>query len=95
MKTYKAQDRRVYDGCPCEDMNREMSHTESLEKRMKKADPTASITYFPMEGKYLVFINCYPIEDCYSHGVPKTLTGNFHEDKQEALIEAITILEGR
>jgi len=83
LTTYRARDRRVYNGAFCSDMQREVNHTKYLEDRMKKADPSSSCTYFPMQGKYLVFTNTI-----------KILTNNFHESKQEALIEAIIILEG-
>ena len=52
LTTYMASDRRVYNGAPCSDMQREWDHTKYLETRMKQADPTARCTYFPMEGKY-------------------------------------------
>lgn len=64
-----------------------------LEKRMLKADPTASCTYFPMEGKYLVFTNSNILQNPDLVGPPIELTGNMHVCKQEALIEAIKILE--
>jgi hypothetical protein len=63
--------------------------TKDLIDRMKKADKTASCTYFPMEGKYLTFIN----SGVDAIGPPKILTGIFHENKYAALIEAIEILE--
>jgi len=78
---YRASDRRVYNGCPCSDIAREWAHTDALEKRMKAVDPTARCTYFPAEAEYLVFLGFHP------------LTNNFHANKQEALIEAILILE--
>ena len=95
LTTYRATDRRVYNGAPCSDMSREWAHTDALEKRMKQADPTASCTYFPMEGKFLVFINSNLLENPGLVGPPRELTGNFHADKQEALIEAIFVLEER
>jgi hypothetical protein len=93
LTTYTASDRRVYNGAPCSDMNKEWKHTADLEKRMKKADPTAACTYFPAEGKYLVFVNSNLMKNPNLIGPPKILTNNFHSNKQEALIEAITILE--
>ena len=93
LETYHATDRRVYNGALCSDMTRERNHTRALEKRMMDADPTASCTYFPMEGKYLVFINSNILENPNLVGPPRALTGNFHSDKQEALIEAIKILK--
>lgn len=94
LSTYRATDRRVYNGAPCSDMAREWAHTDALEKRMKQADPTASCTYFPVEGKFMVFINSNILENPDLEGPPRELTGNFHEDKQVALIEAIQELEG-
>jgi hypothetical protein len=86
LTTYRARDRRVYNGAFCSDMQREANHTKNLEDRMKRADPSASCVYFPGNSPtgYLVFINTMTI-----------LTNNFHVNKQEALIEAITILENK
>lgn len=92
--TYRASDRRVYNDALCSDMQREADHTAILEKRMKQLDPTARCTYFPLEGKFLVFTNSNILECPYVEGPPKELTGNFHSDKQVALIEAINLLEG-
>lgn len=93
LTTHKASDRRVYDGAPCSDMDREWSHTDGLEKRLLAADPTAAVTYFPMEGKYLAFTNTNILENPHLEGPPRILTGVFHVEKQEALIEAIRVLE--
>ena len=93
LTTYRASDRRVYNGAGCSDMEREWARTDYLIKRMKKADPTASCTYFPLEGKHLVFINSNLLENPNLEGPPQELTGNMHSNKQEALIEAIKILE--
>lgn len=82
LETYKATDRRIYNGAACDDLRHEWNHTAKLEKRMKKAEPTAHCAFFPGEDKFMVFI-----------GYSKILTGNFHDSKQEALIEAINILE--
>ena len=95
LTTYRARDRRVYDGAPCSDMSREWKHTDYLEARMKRADPTAGCCYFPVKGKYLVFTNSNILENPDLVGPPQILTNNFHLDKQEALIEAIEILEAR
>ncbi len=94
MKIYKAIDRRVYNGTLCPDMQRERNHTEYLIERMRKADKTSSCTYFPMEGQFLTFTNSNILENPDLKGSPKILTGNFWPSKQEALIEAIRILEG-
>jgi len=83
---YRAKDRRVYDGALCSDMQRELDHTNYLERRMKRADGTARCTYYPAESRYLVFTDVA--------GRPKILTGNMHSFKQLALIEAIQVLEG-
>jgi len=91
--TYKASDRRVYDGAPCSDMKRELDHTAMLRERMKQIDSTACCTYFPAEGKYLVFINSNILENRNLVGPPRLLTGHFHDDEQEALTEAIRVLE--
>ena len=87
LEPYHATDRRVYYGAPCSDMSREFKRTDDLMKRLLKAEPTASCTYFPMEGKYMVFIRPDP------NRTWDILTNNFHESKQDALIEAITVLE--
>jgi hypothetical protein len=81
LTTYRATDRRVYNGAYCSDMEREKRHTESLMTRLKRTSPSAACTYFPVEGKYMVFNNV------------KQVTGNFHESKQLAIIEAIETLE--
>ena len=86
LETYYATDRRVYNGAPCSDMQREWNRTDALDKRMKEADPTAGCTYFPVEDKYMVFH--YPDPE----RAPQAITG-FHACKQTALIEAIKILE--
>jgi hypothetical protein len=69
-------------------MEKEYQHTKGLGSRLKKLDPTARATYFPMEGKFLVFLH-------HKEKAPTELTGNMHEDKQVALIEAIQNLESR
>lgn len=84
LQPYRARDRRVYNGAPCSDMMREWKHSDYLEERMKKADPTASCTYFPAEGKYLVFVNSNILENPDLEGPPRVLTGNFYANKQEA-----------
>jgi len=84
LTTYRATDRRVYNGAFCSDMKRESDHTKALEKRMRKADPTTYVAYFPMQDAYLAFIG----DDS------KILSNNFHTSKQVALIEAIEMLEG-
>lgn len=89
LQTYRATDRRVFQGAPCSDMQRERDRTDGLESRMKTAEPTATCTYFPMEGKYMTFFKPDPDGTWYE------VTGNFHENKQEALIEAIRILENK
>lgn len=91
--TYTATDRRVYNDALCTDMQKESDHIEHLETRMKKADPTASYTYFPAEGKYIVFINSNIMENPALIGPPRILTGTMHPSKQLALIEAINVLE--
>jgi|SRR3989339_992482 len=93
LEVYKARDRRVHDGALCSDMKREFEHTDKLEKRMQEADPTAVCTYFPMEQKFLVFTNSYSKMNPNLEGPPRQLTGNFHSNVQNALIEAIKILE--
>lgn len=93
LTTYRARDRRVYYGAPCSDMEREWDHTYALERRMKIADRTARCTYFPTEGKHMVFTNSNCLENHDLKGPPVELTGKFHTEKQEALIEAIRILE--
>jgi hypothetical protein len=92
LKPYRARDRRCYDGAPCSDLQRELDRTRELENRMKQLDRTASCTYFPIEGKYMVFTNSNYLENPGLKGPPVELTGNFHVDKQEALIEAIQAL---
>ncbi|MDY6959342.1 MAG: hypothetical protein SVK08_09315, partial [Halobacteriota archaeon] len=61
LTTYRASDRRVYNGATCSDMAREWAHTDALMKRMKEANPDASCTYFPAEGKYMTFLSHKPI----------------------------------
>lgn len=90
--TYRASDRRVYDGALCSDMQSEFDHTEALYNRMVLAEPTARCTYFPMESGYMVFTNAN-ILDSNHKGAPHILTGVMHKDKQMALIEAIKVLE--
>jgi hypothetical protein len=90
LETYRAMDRRVYNGALCSDLQKQIDHTHKLRARMHKADPTARCTYFPAESKWLVATN---IETTIQVGPVKILTGIFHEDEQEALIEAIKILE--
>jgi len=93
LTTYRANDRRVYYGAPCSDMQKEWNHTDALVARMKRADKTASCTYFPAEAKYLVFTNSNILENPNLVGPPRELTGVFHSNKQLALIEAIKVLE--
>ena len=95
IKTYTATDKRIYNGCPCSDMKHQWDHTKMLVNRMEKADPTASCTYFPIEGKYLIFTNSNILKNPNLTGPPEVLTNVFHKNKQDALIEAIEILEKR
>jgi hypothetical protein len=89
LTTYHATDRRVYNGAFCSDMQREADHVRMLEARLKAADSTASVTYFPVEGKYLAFHYPKP-----GRG-PREVSGIFRVNRQLALIEAIEILEAR
>ena len=82
LTTYHASDRRCYYGAPCSDLRREIDHTDALYERMRQANMGATCTYFPAEGKYMTFLNF------------RAITGNFHDNEQEALIEAIQKLEG-
>ena len=93
LELYYASDRRVYNGAPCSDMNREWQRTEDLMNYMKHLDKTASCLYYPEAGKYLVFTNSNILENPDLVGPPRKLTGNFHISKQAALIEAIETLE--
>lgn len=95
METYRASNRRCYNGALSSDLQRELNHTKALEEKMKQLDHTASCTYFPMEGKYLTFTNSNILQNPDLKGPPIILTGNFHVSKQEALIEAIQILQER
>lgn len=65
----------------------------NLSRRLRELDPTAAVTYFPAEGKYLAFTNTNLRTNTDLEGPPKILTGNFHECKKEALMEAIKIIE--
>jgi hypothetical protein len=82
LKTYKASDRRVYNGALCTDMKNEIDHESKLMKILRKIEPSASCTFFPLEYSYMVFVN------------HRMVTGIFHECKQEAIIEAIENLRG-
>lgn len=93
METYQATDRRVYNGAPCSDMARQWKRTDDLVAWMKHLDKTARCTYFPVEGKYLVFVNSNILKNPDLIGPPRELTGNMHDDIQGALIEAIEVLE--
>lgn len=81
LQVYYARDRRVYDGALSTDMQKEADHTRSLFERLKKTAPETTCVYFPGEERWMTFLNYRPI------------TGNFHNHKQEALIEAIKLLE--
>jgi hypothetical protein len=95
LEPYYASDRRCYNGAFCSDLQREADRIAALEKRMKASDPSASCTYFPAGGKYLVFVNKKIQSGPYKgFDTPKQLTGNFYHCKQSALIEAIQVLEG-
>lgn len=89
LTTYRARDRRVYNGALCSDMRREHDRTRYLENLLREADPTARCTYFPMEGKFMVFTNSNILENPHLVGPPRELTDVMHTDKQVALIEAI------
>lgn len=84
LEPYYATDRRVYNGAPCSDMSREWKHTDELEAYLKKLRPGAFATYFPIEGKWDVSDR----DNGYRSIIPDLVYG-----KQEALIEAINILE--
>lgn len=89
LTAYYATDRRCYDGAPCTDLSREIKHEASLARRLKSVDATAYCTYFPSEGRFLTSFS------------PPTgrrnqdITGNFHDNRQDALIDAIEELEAR
>lgn len=82
-RTYHAKDRRCFDGAPCPDLQKEISHTRALQRRLRRADPRAHCVHFPAG-------NCYQVLT----GEPVHVTGNSHADLQEALVEAILKLEG-
>lgn len=83
LEPYYAYDRRCYDGAPCSDLQREWDQTEALEKRMKKANPLAFVTYFPVEGKW----------EAATSEKYQSITGRAFYCKQMALIDAIEFLE--
>ena len=95
LSEYRAADRRVYDGAPCSDMAREWANEDMLVKRLEAADRTASVTYFPVEGKWLAFTNTGLLKFPDLIGPPKVLTDRFHVSRQACLIEAIQVLEAR
>jgi hypothetical protein len=82
LEAYHATDRRVYNGALCSDMQREAERLKELTARLKQVAPGASCTYFPVEQKYMTFVDNKPV------------TGNFFFNRQLAIIEAIAVLEG-
>ena len=84
LTTYRATDRRCYNGALCSDLKKELDCTKFLVACMKELEPTAKAMYFPVEKAYLVFTHTVNI-----------LTDNFWWNKQEALVEAINVLESK
>lgn len=82
LTTYRASDRRVYNGAYCSDMERERDHTKQLMEELLKLEPNAICTYFPMEGKW----------DVSRRTDYKSIIPDMVEGKQEAIIEAIELL---
>lgn len=52
---------RCYDGCPDTEFKQHLDHIANLRKKLKKLNPDAHCTYFPMEEKYRVFVKFEPI----------------------------------
>lgn len=46
-------DKRVYNGCPSDDLQQLWDYTDKKVAELKEKFPTAWITYFPLEGKYM------------------------------------------
>lgn len=82
-------DRRCYNGTMCSDLQKELDSKENILDAIQRVRPDYRCTYFPMEGKYLSFINCN-LE--LGSVIRKQLTGNMFEDKGQALLEAWKIL---
>lgn len=54
---HRATDRRMYNGCPSSDLKKELKSIKQLKKVLSEIHPNACVTYFPVEGKYMGFVN--------------------------------------
>jgi hypothetical protein len=70
---------RCYDGCPDSGLKARMDETKKLYDKVRKLNPNAHCTYFPMEEKYQV----------HDWGKP---ISTFHNHINGALLEAIAVL---
>lgn len=93
-----ATDRRCYNGAMCSDLQKEIDSRNSILKEIQNSRPDYRCTYFPMEGKFMSFVDKETTirsrTGDYVAQVPCELTGNFFEDKGQCLLEAWRILVG-
>lgn len=79
-EVHHAQDRRCYNGQMCADLQREHDQRIRLEREVKELAPEAHCCYFPMEGKYSIWLDNRRVSD-------------FYDDARYALVEALNKLE--
>jgi ubiquinone/menaquinone biosynthesis C-methylase UbiE len=75
-----ATDRRCYNGAFSSDMERQFKSQDDIVKQIQIEYPEFSVVYFPLEDKYLSFVQ-YDM-----------VTNNFHDDKGQCLLEAWRVL---
>ena len=73
-------DRRVYNGAMSDDLCEYFAALDALEAELKKKDPNAWVTYFPVEGFYMA--------STWRDGEFVQLTGE-HFTKRAAILEAM------
>lgn len=77
-----ATDRRVYNGALCSDLQREAESKDNIRKKILEKYPKFRTCHFPQGGGWLAHL-------CYDD-----VSGNFHHDLGDCLLEAWDILIG-
>lgn len=66
MTTHPFDGHRVYDGCPDDTLQAKINAEEALLLKVKELHPGAHVTYFPIEGQWMVNQFGVPLSSMWS-----------------------------
>jgi hypothetical protein len=56
---------RVYDGCPDSELKRRVDSEAARLAELRRSEPEAHATYFPVEGCWMIHVWGRPLSDMY------------------------------